>query len=53
MEEKCKELQNILDEMIKRLEEGGSSMMFTPVNHYDYLTLLYLIKKILRIKNEA
>jgi hypothetical protein len=43
-----KELIDILEEMSKSIEKLPSHAMATPINHYDYNSLLLLLVSILR-----
>ncbi|HUX79861.1 MAG TPA: hypothetical protein VMW10_08990 [Alphaproteobacteria bacterium] len=43
-----KELLNMLDEMIKNIENLPQDAMLAPINHYDYCSSLLLLSSILR-----
>lgn len=42
------ELLNILDEMVKNIENLPPQAMHTPINHYDYCSLMILLSSIFR-----
>jgi RecJ-like exonuclease len=43
-----KELLDMLDEMVKNIENLPSNAMYTPINHYDLMSVLLLLSSILR-----
>ena len=43
-----KQLLDMLDEMIKNVENLPSHAMLTPINHYDYCSLMILLSSIFR-----
>ncbi len=43
-----KQLLDMLDEMIKNIENLPSHVMTSPINHYDYCSLLLLLSSIFR-----
>jgi len=43
-----KEQLIMLDEMIKNIEKLPENAMITPINHYDFCSLLILLSSILR-----
>lgn len=42
------ELLDMLDEMVKNIERLPQQAMTSPINHYDYYSLLLLLSSILR-----
>jgi len=44
------DLLNMLDEMIKNIEQLPEHAKLTSINHYDYSSLLYLLSAIFRSK---
>ncbi len=42
------ELLSLLDDMIKTIESLPQQALFSPISHYDHLSLLYLISSIFR-----
>lgn len=42
------QLLNMLDDMIENIEKLPKHVMTTPINHYDYSSLLILLSAILR-----
>lgn len=42
------QVQTYLDDMIRRVEAMPQEGMIVAINHYDYLTLLYVLSSITR-----
>lgn len=48
-----KELLDMLDDLIKRIEDMPQNALIVAINHYDYLSLLILLSSIFRSDNKA
>jgi len=52
-QERYKELNLFIDDMLDKLENLDQGVMFTPINHYDFYTILLIIKKIIKGEHET
>lgn len=52
-QKKFKELQMFINEVLDKLECLDQGVMFTPINHYDFYTILLIIKKIVEEDDET
>ncbi len=47
------DLVNVLDEMIKRIEDMPPNAMVVSINHYDFVSLLMLLSSIFRFEDDS